>query len=1314
MSISRHTRKLALVVAGLAACATDDSASPSTSSTTSDLDVIGLAERPATLLVLQPTATLAQRQRLERAIVRLGGAVLETHAPRLVIAQVPNGADAALTALGVVAKFDRAVTPADLASPTIFEERFLSVHAARWFPADVPVGGRIAPLRVIRPAGEEESAPRRLPENIAPGEPNGGGGDPGPVIDPEDMQAVPFASGTVVVSVVLPESNGVVDASTEDWNEDLVRQTYLKVQAAIDKIAASEPNADLKFVVHYESAPAAGALPGTVDTDYEFGQRAQWGSSTEGLATADIMSSILGRTVTENDLWIASIEYTASLKARYGADAAFMVIVAANGNYTASLRAHAYIGGPLTVLDTSYGHETFAHEFGHIFGAYDEYCPDACSSPTSIMGYLGVYNANAAYQEGGPGIDDGKGEGAPSLMQYNQPGAVNGYTRISWGWLDTDGDGIIEVRDTFPKSALTAVASGNRVRVTGTITDRGESRTFGNVRYSANRITGLEFAFAANGPWFQVALAGDTRGRQAVDVELGTVPAGTRSVFVRGVSSVGNIEPRAQELRVTTTQTGNTAPYVRLDVPARAGTAAPVTITTTAFDLEGSATQVRYDLDGNGSWDTSYRAPGAFSTTLPAGLRTIKVQVKDAAGLTRIASAEVPVVSGAMAPVLTVTNLPSLVHGQTPANIAIIATAPGAQLEARAELATDDDSYGVKGPIGASGLASFALPTPLGLKSTKLDLTAGDLSLINSWIRDILALDADHVAIAAGSKGIWIVDITDRAAPRVMSRLALETSANKLYKQGSRLYVLGTYLAAVDIRDLTAPREWKQLTPVVETVSNTLEELVDLPDGEGWGGTHFYGLGQGAKITQAKVVVTVDHPRVADLVIRLVPGKGLGLEPVVLRDHQTGANGLRTYTFTSANTLALRAVHGQFADEYWTVEVVDDTANGLRGRLVSSRLELKTSAKAVDVIDNATEFLGTNAWGDLVIAGAGLEVLDVVLPQWITSLSRVTGTAVQGGTMVGDTAVVAMALDAKVKDPTAAAVTPALRGLCAVDLRSSFFPRVLRCDAALGGNIGELALVGGRIYQGIQPVCNREEGCGGTEPFTVIGDLQAFARGWAWQLGTTPLRVDHWAIGDARTVWTIGYNGYVQQLDVTSPTAVSVVKSYPRTFTSRMVKLRTPEVMLFDYSPYARIARLGDEQSILSRVYRVSVEARDAAGNATRAYRTVHVIPYDHAPTVQSAAIYRRDENDTWRVKVEARDADNGASWDPTMFARIDYDADGVFDTDWTWMWMAEGGLFTGEIDITGVASGTYSGAVVEVRDGFWARHRTTQAITIP
>lgn len=1307
MSIFTKSRALtfALVsVASLASCTDDGSTVPSTSSTSGELDVIGLAERPASLLVLAPTATVADRRRLERALVRLGGAVLESHPPRLIIAQVPAGADAALTALGVVARFERAVTAADLAAPTLPEERFLSVHAARWFPDAVPPRERLAPRFTARPEGEGEAPARRLAaEDVE-----------GPTIDPEDMQPVPFASGTVVVSVVLPESNGAIDPSLENWTEERIRETYLKVQAGLDKIAASEPNADLKFIMHYESAPAPGALEGTVDTDYEFNTRAQWGSPSEGLATADVMSSILGRTVTENDLWTANIEYTAGLKARYGADAAFFVIVADNGNFTGGLRAHAWIGGPHTVLDTNYGHETFAHEFGHIFGAYDEYCPDACSWPTSIQGYLGIYNANAQFQEGGPGIDNGRGEGAPSLMQYNQPGAINGYTRGAFGWLDTDGDGVVEVRDTFPRSALTATATGRTIRVAGTITDRGDSRTYGGVRYSANRIDTLEYAFTANGPWFPIALAGDTRGRQTVDVVLGEVPAGTRDVWVRAINSVGNVEAKPRALRVTTTMTGNSAPHLRLDVPARAGTAAAVTLTTTAYDFQTGTLQVRYDLDGNGSWDTAYLAPGAYSFTPTAGLRTVRAQVRDAAGATRIVSAELPVVSGAAAPALVLGNTPSIVHGVATADVRFAATAPGATLNAITELATDDDRYRVEGPV-AGGLVETALPTPASLRAFNVDLTAGDQTLQRHQVRDVLALDADHVVVAAGGKGIWFVDITDRRAPRVMSTLALETSASRLWRHGNRLYVLGTYLAIVDIRDLMAPREYRQFFSVFGSATGTFEERIEIADAQGWPASHFYWFDHGAKISSVRVSVTVDHPRVSDLVIKLVPGKGSGLEPMILRDHQNGANGLRTYTFTSGNTPALRAAHGTFADDNWSVEVWDETGNGQVGMLVASRLELETSARAVEVLERASEIAGVTSTGDLLVAGAGIEALDVFFPQWVTRLSYLKGTGTITAGMSGDYAILSMPLESK--NPDGTLDQPPLRGFCSVDYRNVFAPRIVRCETTLpgpnGGSINEHAQVGGRVYVGLQPSCRHEEGCDGT-PFTIVGDTWRFARGLSWRLGTTGERVDRWAFGNAQQLWTITHNGTVAQLDVSVPTDVRVLKHYLKTTAGRIVALRGLEVMLYDFWSTARIATLGDEQNILSRVYRVTVEATGAGGAVTRASRTVHVIPYDHVPSFVSAVVTRKDEFQPWRVRVEARDPDQGMTWDPSLFARVDFDADGTFDTDWTWMGYDGTDLWSGELDILDVASGTYPAAVVEVRDGFWARTRATVALTVP
>ncbi len=1299
-----HRLCLAIVVAGTASCGSDDggSAATPTSSTTSELDVIGLAERPASLLVLSPGATSAQRRRLEQTLVRLGGSVLETLPPRLVIAQVPTGAEAALAALGVVGQLDRAVTAADLAAATLPEERFLAVHAARWYPSEVPPRERLAPRFVRRPPGAMEGPPQAMPQAAREAA-------LAAEIDPEDLMSVPFASGTVVVSVVLPESNGTIDPSTEDWNEDLVRETYLKVQAALDKIAAAEPNADLRFILHYESAPAAGGLPGTVDTGLEFGQRAQWASATEPGAIADLLTRILGHEVLEQDVWSGSLEYTAKLKRQYDADAAFFVMVAANSNGTAGLRAHANFNGPWTVLETYNHTDTFMHEFGHIFGAFDEYCPDACTPPTLLGGYLGMINANAFSNESGGGIDKGRGESVSSLMEANNPDAINGYTRGAWGWLDTDGDGIIEVRDTLPRSELIAAVTGQRVRLTGQIVDRGDSRQFWGTRLSANRIVALEYGFAATGPWFRVGLPGTTRGRQAVDLELTGVRAGTRPLFVRGLNSVGNVEARPLALTVTTTGATNTAPHLRLDTPARAGTAAPVTVTTTALDLDGDAVQVRYDLDGNGSWDTGYRAPGAYPFTPAAGVVTVRAQARDARGATRITTAELPVVRGDAAPFLALTDVPSLIHGVATGEVALTATAtdPEGQtipLNVITELLTTDAPYRQKGPISADGRLTVALPTPASLRTRLLDLTAGDPTLWNGWIRDLVALDANHLVVAAGPRGLWVVDITDRAAPRVRSQLALETTANRLYRAGNRLYVLGTYLTVVDLSDLDAPRELKQVLTATAQPAAEVTEPVAVPDGSAAPQSHDLYFNHGAKVTATRVTVTVEHPRPADLKIQLVAAKDLRLAPVVLWDHGAGPGGLRTWTFTAATTPALRTLVGVFPEGGWRVEIIDDQANGQAGQLVASRVQFDTSARAARVLDGAVEIAGVTSSGHLAIAGHGIEVLNVAVPQLIRSLSRLTGTGTQHATLVGNTMVITSHL--QTKDP----VPPRLRGLCAINVDNGRAPQVVRCDTALGGETFEHAQVGSRLYVQLFPTCETE-GCN-PDPITIVGDAARFARNLSWKLGTSALRLDRAAVGDDQKVWTIG-SGHVQELDVSNPAQLAVLRDYPRSTTNRLVPLRLPEVVMFDFSNIAKIATLGEAEHILSRIYRITVEARDPAGTVTRASRTVHVIPYDHAPdAVRATIIPGWAAGGPALLKIEVTDPDRGQPWDPSVMARVDWDADGSFDTDWNWLGQDGAGGYSTIIDMN-MPAGTYH-PVVEARDGFWGRLRVTPTLVIP
>lgn len=1291
MSRTAISVSLAAALVSAACVPMSDDDVVTTTAPSAQLDVIGLSERPASLIVVDH-ADAAERRRFERALDRIGGAVIASLPPRLVIAQIPDGADAALADLGMIDRFDAPVDETALDGATANEARFLAVYSNRWHVA--PATMRIVAHQVAAAPGEPfEAEPSAAP-----------GGEP--TFDPEDQVSIPYASGTVVVSIVLPESNGVIDPSTEDWNEDRIREIYLKVQAALDQIASSEPNADLRFILHYE---------GTVDSDYEFGQRAQWGDwVNESLATAHVLARILGHDVDPTNPWTAAMEYQLALRQQYQADAAFFVVVAANHNFTAGLRAHAYIGGPWTTLESNNGADVFMHEFGHIFGAYDEYCPDACSLPTSLQGYLGIFNANAEFRENDPaggGINNGRGEGASSLMQYNAMGAVNGYTRGSWGWLDGDGDGVIDVRDTAPKSTLTAEVLGQNVRLTGTVVDRPQTPLW-RVPYSMNRIVGLEIELERAGvveDVITVALPGDTRGRQAIDVTLPALPAGDWTLRVRAENDIGNREPAGVELAVRTVGTANTAPIPHLELPElRAlSSAASYPVHASAVDLEGGAAQVRVDLGGDGSFETGWATVHDLDVTPAAGVYAIVVEARDGASAMASHRVETLVFAGNAPPEVRLGNVPSVVHGTLLADLALTATATDPEGETPdfswvARLATDDARFDAASGWGAGPTMTFGLPTPQRLATTRVDLSVGNHDLARGRMGDLIALDATTVAIAGGTAGLWFVDVSNVTAPQLLAHLDLETTANQLFRDGDRLYVLGTMLAVVDIADPAAPTEIEQLFATNGKRSAAWEEQLPIVQSEQWGAAHFLQVEEGERIKNTRVIVTIDHPRPRQLKILLHPPKHLPTGTIVLRDHQPGPGGLRNYTFTENSVPALAGLEGSFAADGWTIEVVDDVIDGHEGTLVSSELRFTTRSRAAKVLPQASRIAGTLWNGDLVIAGAGVEAVSTAFPFWIHSLGRISGTGTTDAVMVGDTVVAAMALEAK------GTVDPILKGLVAVDFSFPFWPQIVRIEDELDVAPGELAAVGSRLYLRGWPVCDPEAGedCEVRSDVTLIIDPETFASGDdGWELGRTDLRIDHKAFGDDETLWTTGNEGFVQQYDVSEIGAFAVIAAYPQTWTGAIVPLNDAgDVLLFGFSAEAHIGNLYAVISTLSRTYRVAVESRDADGAIGRAYRTVHVIPYDHAPVVTEVV------QDGMLFRVYAADADAGQVWDPSLLVRADWDGDGVFDSDWAYFqnlpgqWAELSGVYPGP--------GTYA-TVFEVRDGYWASTRHVRNVTV-
>jgi hypothetical protein len=261
-------------------------------------------------------------------------------------------------------------------------------------------------------------------------------------LNPSYSETSEYLIGRVAVGIVLPESDGGADPSTEDWTEDERALVLSEVTAALDWWANLEPNAHLTFV--YDDGTAA---PTT--TSYEPISRPY---NDQYLWIAEVMEK---KGYTSPSYFDRVRRYNNDLRAKYDTDWAFTIFVVDSSNdsdnrFSNGLFAYAYLGGPFLVMtsgNNGYGPQNMdavaAHEIGHIFLALDQYY--SAQQPCTLRaGYLGVENQNSQY---GNCASD-----APSIMRGQtwpyREGAVDEYARGQIGWRDSDGDGILDPMDT--------------------------------------------------------------------------------------------------------------------------------------------------------------------------------------------------------------------------------------------------------------------------------------------------------------------------------------------------------------------------------------------------------------------------------------------------------------------------------------------------------------------------------------------------------------------------------------------------------------------------------------------------------------------------------------------------------------------------------------------------------------------------------------------------------------------------------------------------------------------------------------------------
>lgn len=460
---------------------------------------------------------------------------------------------------------------------------------------------------------------------------------------PGYYQTSEFMIGRVAVGIVLPESDGSLDPSTEDWTSQEQQKVFSEIVAAMNWWAAREPRANLIFYYddHFTSP---------LNTGYEPINRPHY---DQGLWIGQVMAE-LGYSA--SSYFTRVRDYNNALRNQYQTDWAFTIFVVdsssdGDNKFSDGYFAYAYLGGPFMVMtygNNGYGSSNMdavtAHEMGHIFRALDQYY-SAHQTCTYRSGYLYVENQNSQY--------GGCSSNETSIMRGQVwpywSGAVDYYARGQVGWWDSDGDDILDPVDTTLQITLEPQAenptSENVITYLGSVEDIPyDSPTRPDV--TINTITSVQYRL--NGGQWQAATPGDgafDSANESYTFTTESLAPGVYVVDVQAINSAGGSQMLAEGdiLVILDPVDGALSsalyPYspdpTTDDTPTYTGLA-------TADPTEGATVaRVEYRVDG-GQWQEATASDGAFDETiegftftpgpLPPGSHTFEVRAIDSNG----------------------------------------------------------------------------------------------------------------------------------------------------------------------------------------------------------------------------------------------------------------------------------------------------------------------------------------------------------------------------------------------------------------------------------------------------------------------------------------------------------------------------------------------------------------------------------------------------------------------------------------------------------------------------------------------------------
>ncbi|NJN94553.1 MAG: hypothetical protein HC875_10880 [Anaerolineales bacterium] len=426
-------------------------------------------------------------------------------------------------------------------------------------------------------------------------------------ITPGYYQTSEYMAGSVAVGIVLIESNGSVDPSTENWTSDEKQLVFNEIMAALNWWAKLEPRANLSFVYedHFSNPLPSNYEPIT----RSMGDQQYW--------INDAMSA-LG--YTGSSYFTRVRNYNNDLRDTYQTDWAFTVFVVdssadSDNRFKDNYFAYAYLGGPFMVMtygNNGYGPSNMdavaAHEIGHIFHALDQYS-GAVQSCTRRSGYLNVENLNSQYGNCPSNVHSiMRGQIYPYTIK-----AIDPYAAGQIGWRDSDKDNILDPLDIELTLYPDEVIKSDQQLTGSGLAEISPYPSPIRTSTTINTITQIKYRLNY-GDWQQTT-ANDNAFDETSEAYSFTSPilsTGLHILEVAAFDSAGNVSKVATET-ILFPDPLDPGPNTDLYIPDNAITNQSVMINGIAYHCQGnSIVQVEYRVNG-GPWQLAQAQDGTFN-----------------------------------------------------------------------------------------------------------------------------------------------------------------------------------------------------------------------------------------------------------------------------------------------------------------------------------------------------------------------------------------------------------------------------------------------------------------------------------------------------------------------------------------------------------------------------------------------------------------------------------------------------------------------------------------------------------------------------